>query len=194
MFPDFLKTKENLQKMLDQEMKKARLFHMGPLAVVPESMIFEGDKTVVVREDGSIDEKNLESTTVKLEVKFEEVEKMNHEMVLDKINRAAEEMASKMAKLFYERLTESADEVGNVISAGGEPFSIDLFFEMLEKIHIDFDEAGNPNELGVVVHPERLSSISRVISQAEADPRSQAIIERKREEWYAREGNRKLVG
>ena len=120
MFPDFLKTKEKLQKMLDQEMKKARLFHMGPLADVPESMIFEGDKTVVVREDGSIDEENLESTTVKLEVKFEEVEKMNHEMVLDKINRAAEEMASKMAKLFYEQITESADEVGNVISAGGE--------------------------------------------------------------------------
>ena len=122
-------------------------------------MIFEGDKTVVVREDGSIDEENLESTTVKLEVKFEEVEKMNHEMVLDKINRAAEEMASKMAKLFYERLTESADEVGNVISAGGEPFSIDLFFEMLEKIHIDFDEAGNPSQLMCPVNPKLFPSI-----------------------------------
>jgi hypothetical protein len=198
MFPDFLKTKENLQKMLDQEMKKARLFHMGPLAVVPESMIFEGDKTVVVREDGSIDEKNLESTTVKLEVKFEEVEKMNHEMVLDKINRAAEEMASKMAKLFYERLTESADEVGNVISAGGEPFSIDLFFEMLEKIHIDFDEAGNPSQLMCPVNPKLLPSIAETISQAKADPandrRFEAIIERKREEWRVRESNRKLVG
>ena len=198
MFPDFLKTKEKLQKMLDQEMKKARLFHMGPLAVVPESMIFEGDKTVVVREDGSIDEENLESTTVKLEVKFEEVEKMNHEMVLDKINRAAEEMASKMAKLFYERLTESADEVGNVISAGGEPFSIDLFFEMLEKIHIDFDEAGNPSQLMCPVNPKLFPSIAETISQAKADPandrRFEAIIERKREEWRVRESNRKLVG
>lgn len=194
MFPDFLKTKEKLQKMLDDEMQKARLRHMGPLANVRASMIFEGSKPVVIREDGSVDGGDLESTTVKLEVKFEEVEKMNHEMVLDKINRAAEEMAAKIAKLFYEQLTKSAEEVGNVVSAGGEPFSIDLFFDMLEKIYIDFDEAGNPNELGVVVHPERLSSISRVISQAEADPRSQAIIERKREEWYAREGNRKLVG
>jgi hypothetical protein len=198
MFPDFLKTKENLQKMLDQEMKKARLLHMGPLANVPESMIFEGDKTVVVREDGSIDEENLESTTVKLEVKFEEVEKMNHEMVLDKINRAAEEMASKMAKLFYERLTESAEEVGNVVSAGGEPFSIDLFFEMLEKIHVDFDEEGNPIQLMCPVNPKLLPSIAETISQAKADPandrRFEAIIERKREEWRVRESNRKLVG
>ena len=79
-------------------------------------------------------------------------------------------------------------------STGGKPLSVNSLFEVLEKIDIDFDEAGNPNELGVVVHPERFSSISRVISQVKADPRYQAIIERKREEWYAREGNRKLVG
>ena len=198
MFPDFLKTKEKLQKMLDGEMQKARLRHMGPLANVRASMIFEGSKTVVIREDGSVDGGDLESTTVKLEVKFEEVEKMNHEMVLDKINRAAEEMAAKIAKLFYEQLTKSAEEVGNVVSAGGEPFSIDLFFDMLEKIYIDFDEAGNPGQLMCPVNPELYPSIAKAIAQAEADPanerRYQAIIERKREEWYAREGNRKLVG
>ena len=194
MFPDFLKTKEKLQKMLDQEMQKARLSHMGPFADVPKSMIFEGDKHTVVREDNSIDEGSLESTRVKLEIKFDEVEKMNHEMVLDKINQAAEEMAGKLKKLAFEQIEKSVEEAGNVGSTGGKPLSVNSLFEVLEKIDIDFDEAGNPNELGVVAHPERLSSISRVISQAEADPRYQAIIERKREEWYAREGNRKLVG
>ena len=191
MFPDFLKTKEKLQKMLDQEMKKARLRHMGPLANVRESMIFEGNKTVVVREDGSIDEENLESIAVKLEVKFDEVEKMNHEMVLDKIDRAAEEMAVKISELFFEQLTKITDETGNVVSSDGAPFSIDLFLELLGKMEIDFDEAGNPSGLSFVPFT---SSISRVISQAEADPRYQAIIERKKEEWYVREGNRKLVG
>ena len=198
MFPDFLKTKEKLQKMLDDEMQKARLRHMGPLANVRASMISEGSKTVVIREDGSVDGGDLEITTVKLEVKFEEVEKMSHEMVLDKINRAAEEMASKMAKLFYEHLAKSAEEAGNVISADGEPFSIDLFFEMLEKMHIDFDDAGNPIQLMSTVSPKLFPSIAKVIAEAKADPandrRYKAIIERKREEWCARESNRKLVG
>ena len=194
MFPDFLKTKEKLQKMLNDKMHKARLRHMGPLADVPKSMIFEGDKHTIVREDNSIDEGSLESTTVKLEVKFDEVEKMNHEMVLDKINQTAEEMAGKLKKLAFEQIKKSAEEAGNVGSTGGKPLSANSLFEMLEKIDIDFDEAGNPNELRVIVHPDRLSSISIVISQAEADPRYQAIIERKREEWYVREGNRKLVG
>ena len=69
---------------------------MGPLANVRASMIFEGSKTVVIREDGSYDERNLENYS-ELEVKFEEVEKMPHEMVLDKIN-GAEEMAGKVKK------------------------------------------------------------------------------------------------
>ena len=198
MFPDFLKTKEKLQKMLDDEMQKARLRHMGPLANVRESMIFEGNKTVVVREDNSIDEENLENITVKIEVKFEEVEKMNHSMVLDKINSATEEMASKMAKLFYEQLAKSAEEAGNVISADGEPFSIDLFFEMLEKMHIDFDDAGNPIQLMSTVSPKLFPSIAKVIAEAKADPandrRYEAIIERKREEWRVRESRRELVG
>ena len=194
MFPDFLKTKEKLEKMLDQEMKKASLSHMGPFADVPKSMIFEGDRHTIVREDNSIDEGSLENTTVKLEVKFDEIEKMNHEMVLDKINQTAEEMAGKLKKLAFEQIKKSAEEAGNVGSTGGKPLSANSLFEVLEKIDIDFDEAGNPNELSIVAHPERSSLISRVISQAEADPRYQTIIERKREEWYAREGNRKLVG
>ena len=198
MFPDFLKTKEKLEKMLDQEMKKARLSHMGPLAAVPQSMIFEGHKNVVAREDGSVDEGDMESTTVTLEVKFEEVEKMDHTMVLDKIDRAAEEMAAKVAKSFYDQLKNLADETGNVVSADGKPFSIDMYFEALEKMHIDFDEAGNPSQLMSIVNPKLYPSIAKAIAQAEADPanerRFQAIIERKREEWYAREGNRKLVG
>ena len=191
MFPDFLKTKEKLQKMLNQEMKKARLFHMGPLANVRESMIFEGNKTVVIREDSSIEETNLEQITARLEIKFEEVEKMSPEMVLDKINGIAEEMAAKTLELFLQRLAKITDETGNVVSADGEPFSIDLFLQLLETIEIDFDEAGNPSGLSFL---PLTSSISKTISQAEADPRYQAIIKRKREEWYAREGNRKLVG
>ena len=72
MFPDFLKTKEKLQKMLYYEMMQTHLTHMGPLAHVPVSMIFEGNRTVVIRADGSSEETNLEEITAELQVKFEE--------------------------------------------------------------------------------------------------------------------------
>ena len=198
MFPDFLKTKEKLQTMLYYEMMKAHLTHLEPLADLPVSIIFEGNKTVIIREDGSSEEKNREEIAAELQVKFEEVEKMSHEMVLDKINSVTEEMAGKFKKSFYEGLKKLSDETGNVVSADGKPFSMDLFFEALEKIDIDFDEAGNPSGLAFVAGPKLFPSIAKTISQAEADTendrRYEAIIERKRAEWRVRESNRKLVG
>ena len=198
MFPDFLKVKGRLQKMLDYEMKQAHLSHMGPLADIPKSIIFEGNKTVVIREDGSVEENNLEKVTAELEVQFAEVEGMTPEMVLDKINRTAKEMAEKVKKSAYEQIEKSAEEVGNVVDADGQPFSMDLFFEMLEKIDRDFDEDGNPSLLMCPVNPKLYPSVAKVISQSEGDPeydkRYKEIIERKREEWRARESNRKLVG
>lgn len=198
MFPDFLETKEKLQKMLYYEMMQTYLTQMGPLADVPVSIIFEGNKTVVIREDGSSEERNLEEITAELQVKFEEVEEMPHEMVINKINGVTEEMVGKIKRSFYEQIEKSAGEVDNVVSADGKPFSMDLFFELLEKIDIDFDEAGNPSGLAFVAGPKLYPTVAKVIAQAKTDPendrRYKTIIERKREEWRAREGNRKLVG
>ena len=129
---------------------------------------------------------------------MKKIENMSHEMVLNKINGVTEEMVGKMKKSFYGQIEKSADEVDNVVSAGGKPFSMDLFFELLEKIDIDFDEAGNPCGLAFVANPKMFPSIAKVIAQAKTDPandrRYQAIIERKREEWRVRESNRELVG
>ncbi len=194
MLPDFLKTKEKLEKMLNSERKKAELLHLGPVADTPKSMIFEGNKTIIIRQDGSCEELEMEQTTSRLEVKWEEVETMTHEMVLDKINGPAEEMAKKLKRSFYETLSETAEEVGNVTSLGGEPLTIDVFLEMLEEMHISFDEEGNPSGLTFAASPELRPALVEIISQTEADPRYQELMERKREEERVRENNRKLVG
>ena len=201
MLPDFLKVKEKLQKMLDYQMRRAHLSHMGPLANIPVSMVFEGSKTVLIREDGSVEEQSSEIAIADIEVKSTEVEEMRPEMVLDKVDNAAQKIAEQQARTFYRQLDKSAEEGGNVVSSGGEPFSIDLqdlHFELLEKIDMDFDEAGNPQGVAFVVNPKVMPSIADALSQALADPdnerRHKEIIERKREEWRVRVSSRKLVG
>ena len=193
MFPDFLKVKEKLQKMHADKMMLDYLIHMGPLASVPVSIIFEGNKTTVMRPDGSVEKRNLEEITAELEVKLAEFEKMNHETVLDKINGVTEDMAGKMKKSLYEQIEKSASKVGNMVDAGGQPFSIGLLLEMLEKMDIDFDEAGNPTFM-MVAGPKLQSSINKALADPENSRRYQALMERKKEEWRARESNRKLVG
>lgn len=194
MLPDFLKTKEKLKKMLDSEMKKAQFRHMGPFADTPQSNIFEGDEVILIREDGSRGEMQMRKMQATVDFKLEEVEEMTHEKVLDKIDTLAREMAGQIARRGYEVIDEAAQEVGNVTSADGEPLSIDLLLEGLEKMHLSFDEEGQPSGLRLVAHPNMAPTLENIYSQLESHPRYQELMERKREEERVRENNRELVG
>lgn len=198
MLPDFLKVKARLETMLNYQMELARLSHLGPLAAIRESVVFEGNKTTIIRDDGSVGETEFAEITTELHVNLAEVEEMTHERVLNKINDAAKEMAEQIVRAAYEELNRITDETGNAISVDGKPFSIEMLCEMFEKMDLDFDEAGNPIGTMFVAHPNLFPAIAKAISQAEADPetakRDQALIDQKREEWRVRENNRKLVG
>ena len=194
MLPDFLKTKEKLKRMIDAETKKAQLQHMGPFADVPQSKIFEGDKVVFVSEDGSCEEVKMEKAEVKIEIKWEEIEEMTHDRVLDKIDTLARDMAKKIANSLYELMSEAAEETGNVTSLGGKSISVDLLLEGIEKMHLSFDEEGQPSGLTFVANPKLSPSLDEAISQLMTDQRYQTLIEHKRKEWHVRESRRKLVG
>lgn len=193
MLPDFLKTKEKIGKMLNSEMKKAHFRHLGPFADSPTTIIHEGKEVIMIRADGSTDEMNMKKAETKIEIKTEEIEDMTHERVLDKIDTLARELAKQKAKIGYEVIDRATEEVGNVVSVDGTP-SLDDFWELFEKMHIDFDEKGQPSGLRLVANPIMSSSLENIYSQIESHPRYQEIMERKREEWRVRENNRALVG
>ena len=194
MLPDFLKTKEKLKKRLNYAMQQAHILNMGPLADIPTSMFFEGSKTIIIREDGSVVEMNPKKMTVELEINLAEIAGMSHEMLLEKIYAMGEEMAGKQAKLSYDVMSKAAEEVGNVTSSDGKPLTIELILDAIEKMHIDFDKEGKPSGLTFVANPKLYPSLAKVMSQTETDPRFHALMERKKEEWCVRENNRKLVG
>lgn len=192
MLPDFPKTKAKLGKMIKSEMERARLEHLGPVVDSPVSMMFEGNKSIIVREDGSVSEMNPQKMTSEIEIKVKELEGMDHETVIKKIDAMAKEMAEKQAKLAYDVMSKAAEEVGNVTSSDGKPFSIDLLLDALETMHIEFDAEGQPSGLTLVANPN--TPIDKGVSQVADDPRYQALMERKRKEWYVRQSRRKLVG
>ena len=198
MLPDFLKTKEKLKIMIDYKLKHAILSNLGPLAEVPESIHFEGSSSIIYYADGTQSETDSVEISSQLKIELEEVETMTPEKVHEKIDHLAQEMAKKQARHFYKKIDETAEEAGTVVSAEGAPFSMDLFFEVIEKIDMDFDENGDPIGLMVAMSPELFRSAAKVLEQAENDPemnkRFDAIMERKKEEWRVRENNRKLVG
>ena len=197
MLPDFVEVKQKLQIQLDKKLRQANLWHLGPLANIRESVVFEGNRTVLIRADGSVEEQKAEAAVASIEVESAEVEEMTAEKILDKVDGAAEKIAQQQANTFYRYIDKLAEEVGNVVSARGDSFTIEGYFEMLEKMEIDFDEAGNPELPCVVTSSGQHSVVERVLEDLEVPEnkiRFNEIIKDKREEWRARESNRKLVG
>ena len=191
MLPDYLKIKEKLNKKITYTMQQVYLLHLGPLVDGPTFRFFEGNKAIIIREDGSVAEMNPKKMEVNQEIKSAELEGMNHEMVLNAISAMGEKMAEKQAELIYGVMIKTAKETGNVTNSSGGSL-IDSILEALEKIHIDFNQEGQPNGLFFATNPN--SPIDEGGSQIANDPRYQALMERKKEEWRVRENNRKLVG
>lgn len=96
------------------------------------------------------------------------------------------------APQFFKGLREVMDAVGTSVDAEGQPFSFDLFNDMLEKFHMEFDEEGEPILPTLITHPEMAERITGMTPTPEQERRRAEIIKRKREEHYAKKRTRRL--
>jgi hypothetical protein len=117
-------------------------------------------------------------------------------------HRMAKEIGSQLleqkTKALFETMKKATEATGNVIDTKGQPISHDYIFQMIEMMDMDFNPQGEPEWPTMVVSPtlgERMEQLSR---EANDDPkikkRYEELIIRKKEEFRAREADRKLVG
>lgn len=108
--------------------------------------------------------------------------------VQDSVDKA---LPSLMSQIFGQ-MGEILREAGQDIDAQGQPLSMGLLLKALEKIEIDFDADGKPKMPTLVVHPEMAKKLAETPPTPEEEKQLEALIERKRQEFYARRRVRKL--
>jgi hypothetical protein len=144
---------------------------------------------------GIVDE-GLKEYKIPIEVRYDEVPDLVGDRLLAKVDAIAGELARQTSKEGFRKLEEELSKVGNAVDAGGRPVSQEVLLEMLEKMEMSFDDAGNP-DITFIVHPvvgEVLRSRMEEWHQdVEFRKRHDELISRKREAWRDRESNRKLV-
>ena len=122
---------------------------------------------------------------------------MKPDDVLNILKEKAKDFGGQQAKYHYGVLTKTTEETGNVVKGNGEPFNMDMFFEVMDKIQIDFDEYGNPNMPTMVVAPDGYERARAVMQEAEQNPdvkkRMDELIAKKKKEYDAEQAGRKLV-
>lgn len=107
------------------------------------------------------------------------------------------ELGMKITKDIYSMVDAATTEVGNVVNAGGKPFTFDLLIACLEKIHLDFLPDGKARFPELHLGPEAYADFQRQSAEWNNDPncreRFEALLRRKREEFLEREARRRLV-
>lgn len=198
MLPDLPRMKKDIAELFQIIFKNRLNTYLGVVGEVPRYIIKEGANPVTLRPDDSRDETKLQAASAETNFSIEEIPRLSVEQRITKLDDAAREMASQISSHAFATINEAVDKVGNVVDAKGKPFSPEAIFEVLEKIQLDFDEDGKHKEITVVIPPALSDRARETLVQLHSDPklslRYQELIEKKREEWRAREAARKLVG
>ncbi len=108
------------------------------------------------------------------------------------LDEAAGEYLESVMPAVFDYLSRVSTATGNVVDAKGRPF-FDAFYEMIEKVQMDFDEDGNHNQV-LVVHPDTARIIDEAARNMTPDQQEKLddLMKRKREESDARRRRRRL--
>jgi hypothetical protein len=198
MLPDQFLLKAEVRSRLNVLFRQMVNGYLGVVAEAPRSVIHEGRRTVIVRESGEVDETKLFQASAAFEIKASEVSAMSLQELHSRLDVAARGMAKQISQGFFQNVSEAVDKVGNAVDGKGRGFTPELILEVLERIWIEFDEHGRPQMPTMVIHPDQATQVQQAFKQLDNDPdlsdRFARLMDKKREEWRAREASRKLVG
>ena len=116
--------------------------------------------------------------------------------MISKVDAAASEIARQTSRIGYEKIDEAISKGGTRVDAHGQPFSQEMYLEMIDKVEMDFDRNGRPTQT-IIAHPIMAKSMIARMEEWEQDEAFQKkykeLLQRKREAFLDRESDRKLV-
>ncbi|MDD5007835.1 MAG: hypothetical protein PHC68_05445 [Syntrophorhabdaceae bacterium] len=126
------------------------------------------------------------------EVRLEDVKNYRIEEFAVVINKIATEFIIEVHKMMFESVGKITEFTGNVVNAAGKPFSVDMFLDMMEKIEITFNDAGEAIMPSIVAGPELVEKIKKTKFSKEQRDRQKKIMEAKKKTFYAKKCYRRL--
>ncbi len=113
--------------------------------------------------------------------------------VSNAIDAAAESGLSSLMPQFFRNLAAVLDAAGQTVDAAGAPFSHDLLLDAIEGVEITFNDDGTPNMPTMFINPGMVKELEALPpATPEQDARFEAIMIRKREDFFARKRSRRL--
>jgi hypothetical protein len=197
VLPLYPELKAKVERLLLDIAQQAARTQLGPFSSGPRVRQYEGDRLEYMTVDGEEKATDYRRMNVSLEIKPSDIPAMTFDHAIQLVRNHGLKLGAQEADFYREILDQSLEEVGNAMDAGGQPFTVDLLLQMLERVQFPFDSRGNPQLPTLHVGPDIEASVQRVLREADEDAGAQArlkaVIDKKREQWNAEQDRRKLV-
>ncbi len=196
MLPDFPAIKERLREALDR-LTDDMVYNDPVLSQIRREHHFEGHRMSMGPEGNGPKDRSYREVASSQEIKAEDVIQRGIFAYVEHLDTLAEEMRGQIKTFLFEDIDRITHKTGNVVDVGGKEFSLDHYLDMLGKIHMDFDEEGNPILPNHIAHPNTAKMLQTKLREwlqdSESSKKIHMALEAKRKEWDARESHRKLV-
>lgn len=197
MLPHFPESHKEMIELRDDQMLDAIYSASPMLSQIATRAQLEGKDSSFQDEQGKIRKIDYKKKSVTIQRRLEDAKGMTLKEFVDTAREPGKKMGEEMARGVYQSIDQATRETGNVINAKGGSFTYDLFLDGLDKVQIDFTPDGNPKWPTAHVNSAMHAELKRLLPEWEKEPAFQArmksMVERKREEFYAREACRRLV-
>jgi hypothetical protein len=196
MLPDFPRIKRHIRDTSSHLVREAVKKH-PTLSQIQSHQIFEGDRTAI-RDDDSKRDTPLEEIAIPVQLDRHTIIEKGASLVFEQVPVIAAKMIGHHLQMLVRGVTEAVEHTGNAVHADGQPFTQDLYLQLLQTVEIDFDEDGTP-QIPSAFHPDYAvqARIEARLREWIEDPSFRARVEEviavKRQEWNDRESNRTLV-
>ncbi|TWP28929.1 hypothetical protein EUA62_00020 [TM7 phylum sp. oral taxon 348] len=197
--PKNKETKAIIEKCLSQRFNSIMRHETRPFNESPHIIQHEGK----VLKHNTLDDQDSQKTMEYRKAEFtykpdpQQLISMTLEDVIKLLDEEAKNIGSQMAKHYFQVLSITAEEVGNVVDAKDQKLTPEIFLDAMRKISIPFDKDGNPKFNNMIVSEEMSDVWKNIIEEAEVNPKHKEefnkIIEQKRKEYNAEQAGRKLV-
>jgi hypothetical protein len=104
----------------------------------------------------------------------------------------SESQRKSLARHFFENISQITDATGRTVNAKGQPLTVDLILDLLEKVEFGFDDDGNPQYPTLVLPPSAIERLKKLQFTPEQDKRWKQIIEENRARFNASKRTRRL--
>lgn len=197
MLPDFPKLKDRLAAGYLRFLRTV-IASEGPAGKCSQLRMHEGRDGALFREDGSREETTPKRLQVSMSLQVDEFPELTPGKLKAKYEQLGRDMAREQWKMLVGALDRACEASGNAVDAGCEPFSAEMWLEMLDKLDVEFDSNGRMRVPACLINPSMEDRLRTELQRIDTEPglrrRVRELEARKRREWLDREADRKLVG